>query len=280
MGGKGAMPGYPSYPPGGKGNMGGKGVMTNPPGGKGVMTNPPGGKGVMTNPPGGKGNMGGKGAMPGYPMYPPPPGGKGNMGGGSKGKGNMGGKGAMQLNYPSLDDIPLVDDAVYDDAFLQSGNCETVTFNETFFFLSPVSTIPVGSGPTAVGSQYIFNQNIYAPDGTMITDTVVSGVCTRTSQTGVLGTSGGGNCQFNFVDVSGNYTVAAQGYLDTLASKMTAGKMVVTGGSGSMVSVVGDANVIPVDNTGVFTTADLFTATFAYYIQANFGVIICPTKYY
>ena len=180
-------------------------------------------------------------------------------------------------NSPN-DDIPLLDDAMFDDAFYAKDACQLVTFNESFFFETASVQIGLGGSSDAseVGSQFLFAQNIYTPTGKMINDTLLSGICTRTSPTGLLGTSGAGACQFNFVDVHGNYTISAQGHLDTVASQQSAGNLVVTGGSGHMVSVVGEMKVVPVDTDGLFTTADIFTGIYAYYVEAVFGVIICP----
>ncbi|GKY95702.1 hypothetical protein MPSEU_000531000 [Mayamaea pseudoterrestris] len=234
------------------------------------------------------GGGGGGGYSPGY--YPPPPSSGGDGGGGGGNYYPQGGGGgnyyppppsstsAPQGGNPQNDDIPLLDDAMFDDAFYAKDACQLVTFNESFYF--EAAPVQLGAGGandlSAVGSQFIFSQNIFTPNGTLIEDTLLSGICTRTSAKGFLGTSGAGVCQFNFVDVHGNYTIAAQGNLDTMPSQTSAGNLVVTGGSGSMVSVVGEMTVVPVDETGMFTTADIFTGIYAYFIQAAFGVIICP----
>jgi hypothetical protein len=181
-------------------------------------------------------------------------------------------------HYPGImEDTPLLDDAMFDDAFYAGDSCKLVTFNETFFFETAAFQIGMGGNTSQVGSQFIFSQNIYTPTGQVIDDTLLSGMCTRTSPTGVLGNSGAGDCQFNFVDTNGNYTISVQGHLDTVEALVTAGNLVVTGGSGSMVSVVGEMSVVPVDEGGAFSAADLFTGIFAYFIQASFGVIVCPS---
>jgi hypothetical protein len=181
-------------------------------------------------------------------------------------------------NPSNLDDTPLIDDAMLGQGFWSQKQCKVVTYNETFYFETAAHVVGVGGDPKAIGSQFIFSQNLFTPTGTPIQETHLSGVCTRTAVpgTGILGKSGAGTCSFNLVDTFGNYTVGVQGYLDTVPQQMSAGSLLVTGGSGSMVSVVGEMNVIPVNSQGHFDTSDIFTGIYAYFIQAAFGVIVCP----
>lgn len=120
----------------------------------------------------------------------------------------------------------------------------------------------------------MWNDYIYEIDGTLVNDTLINGVCTRTHD-GMLGSSGAGSCTFNFVDRIGTYTMAVQGYMDTRSDGKPSA-LAVTGGSGAYVSLVGEMYVTPVDDQGFFTTADIFTGVTAYVVEAAFGIILCP----
>lgn len=184
--------------------------------------------------------------------------------------------------FPTEEAIQLGDD-FYDDEFWSDDNCKLVTFNETFFFFTASSSVAAGADTQAPGSMFIFNQPIYQLDGTEVPYVTLSGICTRTVTSDDAGLGGAGTCQLTFVDTTGNYTIATQGYLGldaNSASAMTAGSLVITGGSGSMVSVLGEMNVIPMDGDGMFLNGDVLADAYAYYVEAALGVIICPSPYH
>lgn len=180
--------------------------------------------------------------------------------GGSKGKG----KGL----FPDQD--ILLDDAALDDKFYNGDECRLVTFNETFYFMSATSSEGVGGDTDAVGSRFFFDQGIYKLTGEQVPNVVLSGICTRTS-------TAAGSCNLNFVDLTGNWSITTQGYLATVTTQMTAGSLVVTGGSGNMMSIIGEMVVIPMTNQGMLDFADIFSGVYAYYVEASYGVIICPS---
>jgi len=185
------------------------------------------------------------------------------------------------ISFPRPDEIPGVDDAVFPESFFADDDCKLVTFNESFYFMGPIASDPVGGDPNNVGSRFFFNNEIMRPDSQVVEGVVLAGSCTRTASPGLLGTDGAGTCDLVTYDKAGNWSVTASGYVQTVPSGgMSAGSLVVTGGSGEMISVIGEFNVIPMDDQGMLSTGDIFTDMFAYYVEAAYGLIICPQPYY
>ena len=261
----------PTYPgigptddeyPHGKGYGGnGKGYGGN---GKGYGGN---GKGYGGN--GGNGN--GKGKGKGY---------AGMMGGGGGMMGMMsggmmsgsGGKGGI---YPTYDDVPYLDDLVYDDA-MPIEQCQTIAFNETFAmpgptaFLAPDTSAGDAGTPELPGTVFITEQvNLLELDGeTPIVGSTVTGTCTRTT----IGDEGGGVCQFVFIDDEG-YSISVDGYLPGPLG----GPLAITGGTGGMVGVFGQFDFFPIfSNTDFNATGDIFLDVIEYEVIADIGVVVCP----
>ena len=185
------------------------------------------------------------------------------------------------MHFPHPDEIPFADDSTFPDSFYEDDDCKLVTFNESFYFMGPVASDPLGGDPANVGSRFFFNNDIMRPDGEVVEGVVLAGTCTRTAPPGLLGTDGAGTCDIVTYDKSGNWSIASSGYVSTVQpGRTSAGSLVITGGSGEMVSVIGEFNMIPMDENGMLSAADFFTDSFAYYVEAAYGLIICPQPYY
>lgn len=190
-------------------------------------------------------------------------------------KGSKGGRvGGGGVGRPPV----LYDDHIFgaDDIFSEvddvianipdaDGDCELVQFNERFNILPATTATPPGNNVTnfeAIGTKYIFEpQNILEPTGEIITGTLSSGYCTRTSA------FGGGVCNIVLIDANGAYVITASGFLDSQG-----GSLAVTGGSGQLVSVIGQLQVFPFYLSAL---ADPFLDAAYYEVRANFGLIIC-----
>jgi hypothetical protein len=197
--------------------------------------------------------------------------GKGGAKGSKSSKGKGKGKGG---GYYPEDDIPYIDDEYIDDEFFHDGNCQLVTFNETFaipgpsLFLAPDTTVDDPGTPDLPGTVFIFEvANILELDGaTPIDGTTVSGSCTRTT----IGTDGGGTCDLIFIDEEG-YTINVNGFLQgPLGSQLA-----ITGGTGGMVGVIGEMDFFPVYETD--SPGDLFLDAVRYEVIADLGIIVCQT---
>lgn len=221
---------------------------------------------------------GGKGA--GYPVAGKA--GKGKMTGSKKpkgpplGKGKGKGKGSAPADdnfYPSVDDITYVDDLFFDDAFFEEDVCTLVNFNETFaisgpsLFLAPDTTLTEIGTPSLPGTVFIFERSsVYELDGvTPIVGATISGACTRTT----IGEDGGGTCQLVFLSDDG-YSITVEGYLPGPFG----GPMAITGGTGSMVAVVGEMDFFPIFSDPA-TVGDIFLDVIRYEVIADIGVIVC-----
>jgi len=170
---------------------------------------------------------------------------------------------------------------IFPESFYADDDCKLVTFNETFYFMAPIASDPVGEDPGNVGSRVFFNNEIMKSDGSVVEGVILAGVCTRTAPAGLEGNQGAGTCDITVYDMAGNWSIASSGYLQTVQEGgMSAGSLVVTGGSGEMVSVIGEFNILPMDAQGMLSTEDIFTGMFAYYVEASYGLIICPKPYY
>jgi hypothetical protein len=200
------------------------------------------------------------------------------MGGPSKGgPGAASGQVEPQDLLPNADDIPFMDDEQFDDAFWEDDNCKLMTFNESFYFMAPVFK----DATYGIGRRYYFDNTLNRPDGSQIEDVTLSGVCTRIRQTEPNGTSlGGGTCSWVIHHASGNWSMASSGYLETTGVKDYGGTMAVTGGTGEMVSVMGEMDVWPMDINGMLETGDIFEGSYGYYVNAIYGLLICPKPYH
>jgi hypothetical protein len=200
------------------------------------------------------------------------------MGGPEKGGPGAGsGKVKPQDLLPNADDIPFADDQLFDDKFWEDDNCKLMTFNESFYFMAPVSK----DETYGIGRRYFFDNTLSRPDGTLIEGVTLSGSCTRIRKTEVNGTSvGGGTCSWVIYEASGNWSMALSGYLETTGAKDYGGTMAVTGGTGEMVSVMGEMDIWPMDVRGMLETGDIFESSYAYYVNAIYGLLICPKPYH
>lgn len=178
---------------------------------------------------------------------------------------------------PTEEDVPFLDDALFDDAFWSDDNCKLMTFNETFYFTSAVAKDATG----AIGERYFFDNTLNRPDGTQVEGVALSGVCTRTRLADANATTvGGGICSWVIAHSSGNWSMAASGILETAAVKEFGGSMAVTGGTGEMVSVMGEMDVWPMDINGMLEMGDIFDTSYGYYVNAIYGLLICPNPYH
>jgi hypothetical protein len=192
----------------------------------------------------------------------------------SKGKG--GGKYVDDHFYPTIDDVAFLDDKFFDDAFFQDGDCELVSFNETFampgpsLFLAPDTTAASAGTPDLPGTVFMFErQSILELDGkTAINGSTVSGSCTRTT----IGAGGGGICQLVFIDDKG-FTVSVEGFLPNPLG----GPMAISGGTGGLVGVIGEMDFFPIFD-GANSTGDVFLDSVRYEVIADLGLIVCPPK--
>jgi hypothetical protein len=177
-----------------------------------------------------------------------------------------------------VDDITFLDDQFFDDQFFADGECELVTFNETFavpgpsLFLAPDTTVENPGDPSLPGTVFIFESvNILEIDGvTPIVGTTVSGSCTRTT----IGEDGGGICNLVFIDDEG-FSINVSGFLPGPLG----GPMAITGGTGGMVGVIGDMDFFPIFDGNVTTVTDygdIFLDVVRYEVIANLGLIVCP----
>jgi len=162
------------------------------------------------------------------------------------------------------------------DDFWQSDECRLVTFNETFIFNASTVNDPVGDSSDNVGSRFFFEEQIMDKDGHTVPDVVLSGVCTRTKGIGLIGIDGAGTCEFVWTDLQGRWSITAQGYLESASRLDTSGKLAVTGGSGYMISIVGEMNILPFGSNGELWEFDPFEGPTGYKADAAYGLIICP----
>ncbi|GAX10073.1 hypothetical protein FisN_2Lh341 [Fistulifera solaris] len=221
--------------------------------------------------------------------------GKGNGGGKGKGKGKGGKKGKKSSKhhahdysyqekgdwnelYPSVGDINFLDDNFFDDNFFADGDCKLVVMNETFSvpralsYVAPDTTSPENMGdPVLAGTVFLWrNQQVFEADGSVpIAGTTVSGTCTRTNQDGE---NSMGSCQFVFVD-DDDYTITVDGAL----TGPYGSSLGITGGTGGMVGVVGQMDFFPVHEEDDDAAGDIFINVTRYEIEADLGLIICPT---
>jgi hypothetical protein len=188
------------------------------------------------------------------------------------GPGNFGAQGLL----PTPETAPFSDEESLGEAFSQDDSCKLITFNETFYFMSAVSRDP----KVVVGQRYFFDNGLNRPDGSQIEDVTLSGVCTRTRKADPNGTAiGGGVCNWVIYHASGNWSMSASGSLESATAGRNAGSMAVTGGSGEMVSVMGEMDVWPIDINGMLELGDVFNSSYAYYVNAIYGLLICPNPY-
>jgi hypothetical protein len=174
---------------------------------------------------------------------------------------------------PNDDPFPEADD----DSIFPGNECVVVTYTEEFWFESASTYLAVNGDPSNVGSQYIFNTPARNVSDSQELGLLVSGLCTRTSVEGILGSSGAGTCNFDFVDSENNtMTATAQGYLDTVSETMTAGTLAATGGTGALYGLQGQMTIIPLSSLGAFDDSDVFTEVYAYYVISDFTQTICP----
>ena len=245
------------------------------------------GKGYGMGMMGGKGKGGSKGGMMGGKGYGY--GGMGMMGGSyyddyyyddyytqgySGGMGMMGMMGGSKYSY----DDYYYDDYYYDDIFsdlddairttsFEDDDCELVTFQEEFAI--EVLTQSTDESGNATGSVFIFEPNFLQElDGEFINGTVVTGFCTRTIIPSSDSSAGGGLCQLTLIDTNGEFTIATQGFVENFG-----GSLAVTGGSGQLVSVIGDIDIFPVYETD--DASDPFLDATVWEAYANFGMIVC-----
>lgn len=177
---------------------------------------------------------------------------------------------------PTVDDVPFVDDSLFDDQFWEEDSCKLVTFNETFYFTAPVARDATGT----YGERYYFDNDLNRTDGTQVDDVKLTGSCTRTRLPGEFGTAGAGVCNFIIYHTLGNWSMSTAGFLETAATSGIGGTLAVTGGTGEMVSVMGEMDVWPMDINGMLATGDVFDTVYGYYINAIYGLLICPKPYH
>jgi hypothetical protein len=188
--------------------------------------------------------------------------------------GNGGGDYYDDNFYPTVDDITVLDDEYFDDHFVNQGECQLVTFNETFsvtgatLFLAPDTSVTEQGTPSLPGTVFIFERvDVLEIDGvTPIDGTTVSGTCTRTD---IDPEGGGGICQLVFIDDEG-YSITVDGFLPGPLGAPLA----VTGGTGDMIGVSGEMDFFPIFEGNA--EGDIFLDAIRYEIIADLGIIVCP----
>lgn len=174
--------------------------------------------------------------------------------------------------YPKVGEIAFLDDQFFDDKFFEDDDCELVSFNETFaipsasLFLAPDTSITEPGTPSLPGTLFIFERESVLDDGSPVNGTTVSGTCTRTESAD----GGAGVCNFIFVDDEG-YTLNVNGLLMGYYGS----ELAVTGGTGGMVGVIGQMDLVPVFESDSDDN-DIFLDALQYDVMSNVGLIVCP----
>jgi hypothetical protein len=180
---------------------------------------------------------------------------------------------------PTAEEVPFANET-FDASFWQDDSCKLMTFNETFYFTRATVSDTNGSG--VIGERYFFDHDLNRTDGTQVPDVKLTGMCTRTRKAGESGTAGAGTCNWVVYHESGNWSMSLSGMLESAAVKGYGGAMAVTGGTGEMVSIMGEMDVWPIDINGMLAIGDIFNSpgVYAYYVTAIYGILICPQPYH
>mmetsp|Transcript_2063 Transcript_2063/g.4491 ORF Transcript_2063/g.4491 Transcript_2063/m.4491 type:complete len:343 (-) Transcript_2063:115-1143(-) len=194
---------------------------------------------------------------------------------GGKMSGSMKWKGKWQKKYPNRPvypkktetlDMVFQDDTVFTDDVLEDEDCELFVAAEAFSFGGYTANVTV-EGATGIGTQYIWEpaymQDRYSED---LIDAVFSGYCILTS-------SLSGYCHFVIVNNSGDQITMSGTLTTPTSSTSPAGTIAITGGTGSMAGVIGEAEVFanPI-GTNVFELATRFD------VDVVLGVIVCKPQ--
>jgi hypothetical protein len=152
------------------------------------------------------------------------------------------------------------DDIVF-GPLLEDGDCEQFVAAEAFAFGPPTANVTVDG---VIGTTYI-----WSPDYMMdrhsddLIDAFFSGTCTMTSTTTAY-------CNFVIVNNMGDQITIA-GSLGSPASSLdTAGVLALTGGTGAMAGIIGEAEIFtnPIGDN-IFEVATQFD------LDITLGVIVC-----
>lgn len=158
------------------------------------------------------------------------------------------------------------DDEVFTDDILEDEDCELFVAAEAFSFGGYTANVTIDGG-SGVGTQYIWEpaymQDRYTTD---LIDAIFSGYCILTSTVD-------GYCNFVIVNNVGDQ-ITMSGTLSTpTSSTAAAGTIAITGGTGAMAGVIGEAEVFanPI-GSNVFELATRFD------VDVVLGVIVCKPQ--
>lgn len=164
--------------------------------------------------------------------------------------------------------LPMVfqDDKVFTDDILEDADCELFVAAEAFSFGSYTANVTI-AGAGGVGDQYIWEpeymQDRHSSD---LIDAFFSGYCIMTSMSA-------GYCNFVIVNNMGEQITMA-GTLGTPTSSLQpAGTLAITGGTGSMAGVIGEAEVY-----GSPIGSNIFQLATRFDVDVTLGVIVCKPQ--
>ena len=158
------------------------------------------------------------------------------------------------------------DDKVFTDDILEDEDCELFVAAEAFSFGGYTANVTIDGG-SGVGTQYIWEpaymQDRYTTD---LIDAIFSGYCLLTS-------SVDGYCHFVIVNNVGDQITMAGTLTTPTSSTAPAGTIAITGGTGAMAGVIGEAEVFanPI-GSNVFELATRFD------VDVVLGVIVCKPQ--
>ena len=166
-------------------------------------------------------------------------------------------------------DMVFQDDAVFGH-LLDDEDCELFVAAEAFHFGGYTATVPVyidGSEEVQAGTQYMWQPDYmgdrYTDD---LIDAQFSGYCVLTSLEAAY-------CNFVIVNNVGDQITLAGTLTTPLSSTASAGTLAITGGTGAMAGVIGEADVYanPIGRN-VFELATRFD------VDVILGVIVCKPQ--
>lgn len=150
-------------------------------------------------------------------------------------------------------------------------DCELVTVEDAFtfpsatFFLAPDTTDTTEGTPTLPGTVYLWDDEVVESQ-TAGNSTTVSGVCTRTSS------SLGGICNLVFSDAIEDIQITVNGFL----SSPNGGALAITGGTGDLLSNIGQMDFTPTYGNTTVADEDVFLDSLEFQVNMELGIIICP----
>jgi hypothetical protein len=156
-----------------------------------------------------------------------------------------------------------------------------VPFEESFLFLSADLAIPpTTTDPNEIGTNFIYkpspiyNVTEFRDNGEPVTldDSLITGVCTRTSST-LDSDVGGGNCQFT-IQVDGS-SVTFGGFIEDFVVGSPPPTLVITGAAGENTGITGEVVLVPVDGNGDDFVGDIFFDAFGYQAFVSGLILEC-----